>query len=256
MDEYSKIHGHSPAIITGKPVELGGSPMRVLATGFGVAHIAQLLMRERGIDIKNATIALQGFGNLGMYAARFLSDAGAKIIAISTHEKAIYDPQGLPINELAHEIEHAGTIDAYKQFKTISQRELLTLPCDILIPAAIEGVITADLVPLLKCSFILEGANDACTQEADELLTRTSIDVVPDILANAGGVIASYGEWAQNSTSMRWTPKEEEQLIINHMTQAYDAVAQLASSKKVSRRIAALMIALDRVARAHVERTH
>ncbi len=255
MDEDSKQMGYSPAVVTGKPLELSGSVGRTEATGLGLALILRAFAAEHTIDITTARIVIQGFGNVGSHAAHFLYKEGARIIAVSDQQTGLYDTDGLHIPELINYARAHGTIKGFQQGKAITNQELLKLSCDFLIPAAVEGVINEETTPHLACKYIIEGANNPTTVEADKMLAQKNIIVVPDILANAGGVTVSYFEWAQNLSQVRWELATVYEKLSNYMTNAYEATSAMTKEKKVSLRTAALMIGIDRVARAHMLRT-
>ena len=202
VDAYSLIEGFNPAVVTGKPVELGGSKGRLEATGYGAAYIAAKAANEEGIEIEGAWVSLQGFGNVGSNAARFLHDFGATIIAVSDHSCGLYNEEGLNIEKLIEMAEHkrkGGKLDQCKgDFKKISNAELLQLDTEILIPAAIGGVINEDNAMDINADLIVEAANMPVTCDADSILNDRGVTIVPDILANAGGVTVSYLEWVQN----------------------------------------------------------
>ncbi len=250
MDEYSQHNGHTPAIVTGKPLELGGSLGRVEATGLGLTFIMKAFAHDHGIDLTQSTVVIQGFGNVGSYTAAFLHTLGAKIIAVSDYNGGIYDPQGLDIPALIQYVQTNHSLNTCYQGKKITNYELLQLNCDFLIPAAIEGVIDAPIASHVMCKYIIEGANNPTTTEGDTILARRNIIVIPDILANAGGVTVSYFEWVQNIQYLPWKLSAIYESLEQYMIKAYEATAALAKEKNVSLRTAALMIGIDRVARA------
>lgn len=254
MGEYSKFHGHSPAVVTGKPLDLHGSQGREEATGRGVAYITHETLRTFGKPVKGARIAIQGFGNVGGHAARLLAADGAVIVAVSDVNGGIHNPEGLDIEALTTHLRVTRTVRGFAGGETISNTELLHLPCDVLIPAALGGVITADTVEGIQAPIIVEAANGPTTPQADEILEKRGITVVPDILANAGGVTVSYFEWAQNIQQFRWDLDKVNEELHKTMTRSFHTVQKLASEKKISLRTAAFVIAIGRVGKATVLR--
>ena len=208
-EAYSQRHGLEPGVVTGKPLTLGGSEGRVEATGRGVALAAQLAAEDNGVDVNGARIAIQGFGNVAAFAAKYLADAGAHIIAVSGSSGAIFKDDGLDIPHIIEKTregdDRRSVTDIDHGGKEIDNDELLALECDILIPAAMEGVIHSGNCDALNTRLIVEGANAPVTCEADRYLNENAVAVVPDIFASAGGVIVSYLEWVQNRQRYRWT---------------------------------------------------
>jgi len=247
MDEYSQLHGYSPAIVTGKPLELGGSAGREAATGRGTAVITRETAEKWGIELKNAKVVIQGFGNVGSYAAKFLHEYGCKVIAVSDITGGIYDPEGLDIPSL-FEFNYANkTIDGFDQGKKISNDELLALECDFLIPAALGSAINETNVDSLNCKVIIEAANGPVTGNAAYKLWDRKIGIIPDILTNAGGVTVSYFEWVQNLQQFKWTEDDVNKKLEEKMVHAFNEVFELKKSKQVPMRIASFMVAIDRV---------
>jgi glutamate dehydrogenase (NAD(P)+) len=252
MDTYSMMHGHSvPAVVTGKPVTIGGSSGRVEATGRGVLYVTQKACAARGVKLAGARVAVQGFGNVGSVAAKLLDDAGAKIIAVSDTNGAIYDPNGLgDIDDmLALRHEH-GYIPAGHPGRHITNAEMLELDVDILIPAALEGQIHAGNARNIRAPMIIEAANGPTTPDADAILAERGVYVVPDILANAGGVIVSYFEWVQDLQSFFWEEDEVNARLKRIIERAFDEVAALRDEHDVTMREAAYMLAVRRVVEA------
>ena len=247
MDEYSQLHGYSPAIVTGKPLELGGSAGREAATGKGTAVITRETARNWNIDLKNSKVVIQGFGNVGSYAAKFLHEYGCKIIAVSDVTGGLYDPDGLDIDSL-FEYNYANkTIDGFDQGKKITNDELLALECDFLIPAALGSAINEKNVDSLNCKVIVEAANGPVTGSAANKLWNKKIAIIPDILTNAGGVTVSYFEWVQNLQQFKWTEDDVNQKLEDKMVNAFNEVYEVKKSKQVPMRIASFMVAIDRV---------
>ena len=247
MDEYSQLHGYSPAIVTGKPLELGGSAGREAATGKGTAVITRETAQNWNIDLKNSKVVIQGFGNVGSYAAKFLHEYGCKIIAVSDVTGGLYDPDGLDIDSL-FEYNYANkTIDGFDQGKKITNEELLALECDFLIPAALGSAINEKNVDSLNCKVIVEAANGPVTGSAANKLWNKKIAIIPDILTNAGGVTVSYFEWVQNLQQFKWTEDDVNQKLEDKMVNAFNEVYEVKKNKQVPMRIASFMVAIDRV---------
>ncbi|MBC7541728.1 MAG: glutamate dehydrogenase [Candidatus Sericytochromatia bacterium] len=254
MGEYSKFHGHSPAVVTGKPLDLHGSQGRDEATGRGVAYICEEVLRTHSRLVSGCRVAIQGFGNVGSNTARLLYELGAKIVAVSDVTGGLYDPEGLDIRALLEHVRTTHSIQGFGPATTITNARLLELPCDILIPAALGDVINADNVAAIQAPIIVEAANGPITPEADELLERRGVTVVPDILANAGGVTVSYFEWAQNIQQFKWDLAKVNDELHKTMVHSYQKVVKLATEKKLSLRTAAFIIAIGRVGKATVLR--
>ncbi|BDG36592.1 Glu/Leu/Phe/Val dehydrogenase [Parageobacillus sp. VR-IP] len=250
MDEYSRIDEfNSPGFITGKPLVLGGSHGRETATAKGVTICIREAAKKRGIDLKGARVVIQGFGNAGSFLAKFMHDAGAKVIGISDVYGALYDPNGLDIDYLLERRDSFGTVT--KLFKnTITNKELLELDCDILVPAAIENQITEENAPNIKASIVVEAANGPTTLEATEILTKRGILLVPDVLASAGGVTVSYFEWVQNNQGYYWTEEEVEERLEKVMVKAFNNVYEMAQTRRVDMRLAAYMVGVRKMAEA------
>ena len=252
MDTFSIWKGRAvPGIVTGKPLELGGSRGRLEATGQGLLIVAEKAARLQRMALKGAKVVIQGAGNVGGTAARLFSRAGAKIIAVSDVNGGIYNPEGLDVPKVLqckqdNNCFTKGEIDGDE----ISNNELLQLKCDILIPAAIENQVTERNADALRCRMIIEGANGPTSPGADEILGQKGIYVVPDILANAGGVVASYFEWVQNLQELLWTEKETHLRLKKILSGAFDEVKALSEEHKVDMRTAASILGIGRVAEA------
>ena len=251
MDEYSQIHGYSPAIVTGKPLELGGSAGREAATGKGTAVITRETADKWGIDLKNCKVVIQGFGKVGSYAAKFLDEYGCKIIAVSDVTGGLYDSDGLDIPSLFEHNYRNRTIDGFDQGKKITNEELLALECDFLIPAALGSAINDSNVDSLNCKVIVEAANGPVTGDAANKLWDKKIAIIPDILTNAGGVTVSYFEWVQNLQQFKWTEDEVNKKLEEKMVHAFNEVYSIKKEKSVPMRIASFMVAIDRVHSAY-----
>lgn len=250
MDEYGMINGHTPGIVTGKPIELGGSLGRNAATGKGTAIIARETANLLNMDLGGASVVIQGFGNVGSFAGRFLNEMGSKIIAVSDVNGGLYDPDGLDITSLIDYNNKNGTIKGFSQGDLVSNEDILNIECDFLIPAALGGVIHKMNVEKLNCRVIIEAANGPVTPPADDILFKKGVYVVPDILTNAGGVTVSYFEWVQNLQQFQWTEEEVNDKLENKMVAAFNEVSSMMKSKKTSMRMAAFAVAIDRVAKS------
>ena len=251
MDEYSQTHGYTPGIVTGKPLELGGSEGREAATGRGTAIITREAAEKWNIDLKGAKVVVQGFGNVGSYAAKFLHEYGCKIIGVSDISGGLYAPDGFDVEELFDYNYKHRTIDGYQYGKKITNEELLALECDFLIPAALGSAINKDNVDSLNCKIIIEAANGPVTGEAADKLWKKKIAIIPDILTNAGGVTVSYFEWVQNLQQFKWPEDEINQKLEQKMVAAFNEVYSVKQNKNVPMRIASFMVAIDRVSTAY-----
>ena len=252
MDTYSMMHGHSvPAVVTGKPVTIGGSSGRVEATGRGVLFATQKACAYRGVPLKGASVAIQGFGNVGSIAAKLLDDAGAKIVAVSDSNGGIYQAGGLgDIDAILALKRERGFVSDGHPGEHVSNAELLELPVDILVPAALEGQIHVGNADRIRAPMIVEGANGPTTPEADATLNAKGIFVVPDILANAGGVIVSYFEWVQDLQSFFWEEDEVNARLRRILDRAFDEVTAIRDAESCTMREAAYMLAVRRVVEA------
>ena len=253
MDTYSMFKGYAvPGVVTGKPIEIGGSLGRKEATGRGVVIVTDEIAFRLGIPMQKAKIAVQGFGNVGGTAARIFYEKGCNVVAVSDVNSGVYNENGLNIQEVAEYAQANRTLKGYsaKGVREISNEELLTLDVDILVPAAMENQITEQIAPQVRAKVIVEGANGPTTTAADEILKNKGVVIVPDILANAGGVVVSYFEWVQNLQAIFWDVHEINSLLKKIMTRSFEEVYALATSKSVSMRISAYMVALDRVVNA------
>ncbi len=256
MDEYSKYYGFSPAVVTGKPLDLFGSPGREEATGRGVAICVQEALREEGREVAGATVALQGFGNVASHAARLLAGLGAKIVVVGDHLGGVARADGLDVEALARWVSAQRTVQGFKEAEAVDRDAVLTWNADILIPAAIEDVLTKDNAGDVRAKLVVEGANGPTTPEADAILHERGIHVIPDILANAGGVTVSYFEWVQNIQQFRWEEDRVRDELSKVMRRAYAAVREVQREKKIDMRAAAFALAIRRVGRAAMSRVH
>jgi glutamate dehydrogenase/leucine dehydrogenase len=255
MDEYSKGRNYNVfSVVTGKPPSLGGSLGRERATGCGLAFIAREIMKYYKMDPRKVTAAIQGYGNLGAVAAQMLHDMGTKVIAVSDSKGGIYNESGLNPHEIEAHKAKTGSVTGMKGAKTISNSQLLELKCDLLLPCALENQITIDNADNIKARIILEGANGPTTPEAEKVLTKKGIIVVPDVLANAGGVTVSYFEWVQDLQSYFWSEEDVDTKMDIIMTKAFHNVVALMEKHKVPMRTAAYMLAIQRVVDAMQKR--
>ncbi len=252
VDAFSKVKRHyEPGVVTGKPLTLGGSEGREAATGRGVMVAALEAMKVTGLNRKTATAAIQGFGNVGSHAARLMHNAKIKIVAISDHTAAFHNPKGIDVNAaLKYAATNGGVLKGFKGGKEISNDELLTLNVDVLAPCAIQNVITAKNANSIKAKIIVEGANGPTSAEADDILAAKGIVVVPDILANGGGVTVSYYEWVQNRYGHYWTEAEVAAKQDESMVRAFENVWYNAKQHKTTMRIGAYITALKRLDKA------
>ncbi|MBI4800721.1 MAG: Glu/Leu/Phe/Val dehydrogenase [Desulfarculus sp.] len=252
MDTYSIMHGHTvPGVVTGKPLELGGSLGRFEATGRGVFITAGEAAKVLGMNIEGARVVVQGSGNVGGVAARFFARAGAKVLAISDSHGGVFNAKGLDVERvLSCKNQYQCFISDRLEASDITNDELLELDCDILVPAALECVITGTNAGQVRARIIVEGANGPTTPEADEVLHDNGVFMVPDILANAGGVTVSYFEWVQNLQNLLWNEEEIDRRLSEIMRKAFNEVLAISQEKKLPMRIAALMLGIERVARA------
>jgi glutamate dehydrogenase (NAD(P)+) len=250
-NQWEKYHGFNPAVITGKPVEEYGAKGREEATGRGVGIIATKMLKRIGKRPEQCRVAIQGFGNVGSHAAKYLSESAFPVVAVSDVSGCYYCAEGLNIQEvLRHTLANKGSLEGYEHATKLPADDLLTLDCDLLIPAALGGVITEDNVDQIKAKMIIEGANGPIWPEADRKLNERNITIVPDILANAGGVTVSYFEWVQNRQHYRWSLDRVRQELDHTLSDAFEQVWQEAQRSQVGMRTAAFMVAISRVQRA------
>jgi glutamate dehydrogenase (NAD(P)+) len=251
MDTYSQHKGHAvPEVVTGKPVDIGGTLGRREATGRGVVYTVVEAAKHLGIELTKCAVAVQGFGNVGSVAVKELAHLGVKIIGVSDRTGGFYDPKGLPVEKLLELADKNHSLENCPYGTKISNAELLELNCDILIPAALEMQITKENASRLACRILAEGANGPTTVEADAILQDKGIFVIPDILANAGGVVVSYFEWVQDLQNFFWTEEEVNEKLRDILIRAFRQVLYRSQKQKVNMRLAALMIGIERVARA------
>lgn len=250
MDEYSRMDEfNSPGFITGKPLVLGGSHGRESATAKGVTICIREAAKKKGIEIEGASVVVQGFGNAGSFLAKFMHDAGAKVVGISDAYGALYDPNGLDIDYLLDRRDSFGTVTNLFN-NTLTNKELLELECDILVPAAIENQITAENAHGIKAKIVVEAANGPTTIEATQILTDRGILLVPDVLASSGGVTVSYFEWVQNNQGFYWSEQEVEEKLEKILVKAFDTIYTTAHNRRVDMRLAAYMVGVRKMAEA------
>lgn len=248
-DEYEQITGRSaPGVFTGKPLALGGSLGRTEATGRGTVITIREAARHLGLSLEGARVAVQGFGNAGVFAARMLEAHGAIIVAVSDSRGGIVNPKGIPLNELRAHKQATGTVKGFPGAEAATQREVLTADCDILIPAALENQIDGEIAAAVRARIVAEAANGPTTPDGDQVLARRGIFVIPDVVASAGGVTVSYFEWVQNKSGHYWTEDEVNARLEQKMVRAFQDVVVMAESRKASMRTAAYMHAVSRIA--------
>jgi glutamate dehydrogenase (NAD(P)+) len=248
--QYNKYHGFNPAVVTGKPVEHYGIPGREEATGRGVGILTVKSLGRLGHKIQGSTVAIQGFGNVGSHAAKFLAEAEAKVVAVGDLSGAYFHPDGLNILDMFRHIRTHKSLAGYAAAEHFTNDQLLEMDVDILIPAALGGVITSENAPNIKAKMIIEAANAPVRPDADDMLAERGILILPDILANAGGVTVSYFEWAQNRQFYQWGIDRVRGELDRLLSAAFEQVWEMAKSRKVTLRTAAFMVAIDRVSRA------
>ena len=254
MDEYSKYEGFSPGVVTGKPVHLFGSVGREEATGRGVLYTLEETLADRDLPLAGRTIALQGFGNVGSNAARLIAEQGGKIVAVADHAGAVRKDDGLDVPALVAWVKEHRTVHGFPAGDAFDGAEIITWPAEILIPAALENAITADNAKDVQAKVVIEAANGPTTPEAHEVLIKRDVTVVPDILANAGGVTVSYFEWAQNIQRFSWEYERVVGELERVMRRSYRSVRDLAKEKSIDLRTAAFTLAIQRVGRAALSR--
>lgn len=252
MDTYEKLHGvtYNPGVITGKPIPMGGSLARNVATGLGAAYCVREAAKVVKLKLKGAKVVLQGFGNAATFTGEYLEKMGAKVIAASDSKGSIINPNGIKISNLLEYKQKKGSLVGYPGSKKISTEELLTTKCDILVPAALENQINAKIANNLKCKIIAEAANGPTLPEADPIIYKKKIIVIPDILANSGGVCISYLEWVQNNMGYYWTFNEVAKKMEDHITRGFRDTYALSKKHQVDMRQAAMVLAVSRVVEA------
>ncbi|MFV2005716.1 MAG: Glu/Leu/Phe/Val dehydrogenase [Gammaproteobacteria bacterium] len=250
LEEYSKTHGYAPAIVTGKPIELGGSAGRLEATGRGVAYLTDKVASEMALPIKDASVVVQGFGNVGFHTAQHLAAMSARVIALSDAHSGVICEKGIDIEQARDYVNKTGWLEGLPGTEPVSNAELLELSCDILIPAAIEATINCDNADAIQARLVVEAANMPITHLADTTLCERGIMVVPDLLANAGGVLTSYYEWVQNLQEFPWEYDTVMQRLEQRLGRVYQQVSDLAHQRNTDLRTAAYELAIARVNQA------
>jgi glutamate dehydrogenase (NAD(P)+) len=251
MDTLSMHIGHTiPAAVTGKPIDIGGSQGRIEATARGLTYILREAADALGFNVAGAKVAIQGFGNVGATCARLLDEMGATVVAVSDSRGGIYNPRGLPLADVYEHKAATGSVVGFREAEPVTNEELLELPCDMLVPAALGNQITARNADRIQARIIGEAANGPLTPDADEILYDRGVFVLPDILASAGGVTVSYFEWVQGLQEFFWTEREVNAQLERVITRAFHNVLRLAQQHRVDMRTAALLLAVDRVAHA------
>ncbi|KAK1399700.1 Glutamate dehydrogenase [Heracleum sosnowskyi] len=250
LDEYSKFHGHSPAIVTGKPIDLGGSLGRDAATGRGVVYATQALLKEHKKRIEDMTFAIQGFGNVGSWAARLIHERGGKVVAVSDITGAVTNPEGIDIPALQWHKDETGSLKNFSGGDAMSAENLLVHDCDVLIPCALGGVLNRENAGDVRAKFIIEAANHPTDPEADEILSKKGVVVLPDIYANAGGVTVSYFEWVQNIQGFAWPEEKVNKELKRYMTRAFNNIKNMCQTHNCDLRMGAFTLGVNRVARA------
>ena len=256
MHEYSKYAGFSPGVVTGKPLDLFGSEGREAATGRGVMDVLAEALSEQGKSFDDITVAIQGFGNVGSNAARLITERGAKIVAVADHTGGVCKQEGLDIPTLVAWVAENGGVKGFSAGEAFDNTEIITWDADVLVPAALEDAIHKDNAADVKAKIIVEGANGPTTPEADQILNERHILIIPDILANAGGVTVSYFEWAQNIQQFRWDEERVNLELDKKMSKAYRSVRELATKHDIDMRTAAFVLAIRRVGKAALARVH
>jgi glutamate dehydrogenase (NAD(P)+) len=250
MDEYGKLHGHTPAICTGKPIELEGSLGREAATGRGCVYMFREAAPHLGLSPADTTFAVQGFGNVGSWAARIMHQLGAKMVAVSDASGAIRSDAGIDPDELQHFLEEGGQLVDFEGSEAIDPDDLVAVECDVLIPAALGGMIHEGNADRINCRMLIEGANSPTTPAADAILNEKGTYVIPDVMANAGGVVVSYFEWVQNLQHFRWEEREVNDKLGTIMRRAYREVSGRAKEEGIPLRDASYLVGIERVVEA------
>ncbi len=254
MDEYSKFCGFSPGVVTGKPIHLFGSEGREEATGRGVMIVLEEVLKEQNKSLSDVTVAFQGFGNVGSFAACLMAERGARIVAVGDHLGGVSNHDGLDVNELVRWTADHRTVKGFSGGDAFDSSDVLTWEADVLVPAALGDVLTKDNAHDVRASIIVEAANAPTTPDADEIFQQRGILVIPDILANAGGVTVSYFEWVQNMQHFSWELDRIRQELTNYMRKAYRSVADVARNRQIDLRTAAFVLAIQRVGEAAMSR--
>lgn len=254
MDEYSSHYGFAPGVVTGKPVHLFGSLGRDEATGRGVMYVLREVLKDQGKSLADVTVAMQGFGNVGSHAARLIAEQGGKLVAVADHLGAVSNDEGLDVPALVEWAAEHHTVNGFPGGESFKGSDVIAWPCDVLIPAALENAITEDNAADVRATIIVEGANGPTTPEANDILRQRGVTIVPDILANAGGVTVSYFEWAQNIQQFQWELDRITTELEKRMVRAYTSVRDVAKDKSIDLRTAAFVLGVRRVGKAALSR--
>jgi len=252
VNQYEKYHGFNPACVTGKPLELHGADGREEATGRGVGLLTEALLQKNGKSLKDVTVAIQGFGNVGTYTADYIHSCGGKVVAVSDVSGASYEPTGIDIPAAIEHVKTHRSLADFETSQTINNDELLTLDVDVLIPAALGGVVTKENAGDIRAKFLIEAANGPVVPEADDILQKNDVIVLPDVLANAGGVTVSYFEWVQNQQYFHWDLERTRNELAKTLTTSFEKMWGIATEKHISLRTAAYLMGIGRVGRATV----
>lgn len=250
LDEYSKFHGHSPAVVTGKPIDLGGSLGRDAATGRGVMYATEALLTEYSESISGSTFVIQGLGNVGSWAAKLIHQKGGKIVAVGDVTGAIRNKSGIDIPALLKHRSEGGSLEDFYGAEVMDAAELLVHECDVLVPCALGGVLNRENAAEVKARFIIEGANHPTDTEADEILAKKGVIVLPDIYANSGGVVVSYFEWVQNIQGFMWDEEKVNRELQKYMKNAFQNIKDMCKSQNCNLRMGAFTLGVNRVAKA------
>lgn len=250
LDEYSKFHGHSPAVVTGKPIDLGGSLGREAATGLGVFFATEALLAEHGKSISNMKFAIQGFGNVGSWAAKFFHEHGGKVVAVSDITGAIKNPNGIDIPALLKYKKSNKSLNDFQGGNAMDLNDLLVHECDVLVPCALGGVLNKENAADVKAKFIIEAANHPTDPEADEILSKKGVVILPDIYANSGGVTVSYFEWVQNIQGFMWEEEKVNHELKTYMMSAFKDIKAMCQTHNCNLRMGAFTLGVNRVAQA------
>ena len=250
MDEYGKLNGHTPSIVTGKPIELEGSYGREAAVGRGLVYLFREAAPQLGLTPPETTCVVQGFGNVGYHTASIMQQLGVKVVGVSDVHGAVHNPQGIDTADLREFLQGGGSLPDYGKGEAIDPDDLVGIECDVFIPAALGGMIHEDNADRLHCKVLLEGANSPTTPAADDILTEKDVYIIPDLLANAGGVVVSYFEWVQNMQHFRWDEREINDKLGSIMRRAFREVSSLAKERELSMRLACWELGIERVIQA------
>ncbi|CAN6486811.1 unnamed protein product [Victoria cruziana] len=254
LDEYSKFHGHSPAVVTGKPLDLGGSLGRDAATGRGVVFATDAILAEYGKSISDQKFVIQGFGNVGSWTAQLIHERGGKVVAVGDITGSVKNPNGIDIPALAKYRKETGAIKGFGGAEPLDSDQLLVEECDVLIPCALGGVVNRENAADVKAKFVIEAANHPTDPEADEILSKKGVIVLPDIYANAGGVVVSYFEWVQNIQGFMWDEDKVNQELRKYMIKGFNNIKEMCRTYNCNLRMGAFTLGVNRVARATVLR--